>query len=271
MRRVTPKVFLIGETQVHLDGMEDYLKHLGDGAIEWLEKYTSADTDDPLPCPSQPELLSEFYGRLCYRSWKPGLNANVTKIREGNDVYLDNVLKVKHGSVIEHAVVNLVFADVSRVFTHELVRHRAGVAISQESLRFVRLTDLGLWLPPEAESQPWLVEMFEKTYKTLEELQVTMAERLGLDDEGVQFSEKKVLTSMMRRLAPEGMSTTIGASFNFRALRHVLTMRTPKGAESEMRVVMDQLGPMCKERWPNLFADFTRDQDGTWTPKYEKV
>jgi len=266
-----PKVFLVGETKVHLDGMIDYLKHLGGGAVTWLGRYTRAKYMDPLPCPSDPELLSEFYGRLCYRSWKPGLNANVKKVREGNDVYLDNVLKVKHGSVIEHAVVNLVFADVSRVFTHELVRHRAGVAISQESLRFVRLTDLGLWLPPEAESQPWLVELFEKTYKDLEELQLMMAKRLGLDDEDKQFNEKKVLTSLMRRLAPEGLATTIGASFNFRALRHVLTMRSPQGAEVEIRLVIDQVGKMCKERWPNIFNDFERQPDGTWTPKYEKV
>jgi thymidylate synthase (FAD) len=271
MRRVVPKVFLVGETKIDFDGMEDYLKHLGGGAIGWLEKYTQGNHPDPLPCPSQPELLSEFYGRVCYRAWKPGLNANVTKIREGNDVYLENILKVKHGSVIEHAVVNLVFADVSRVFTHELVRHRAGVAISQESLRFVRLTDLGLWLPPEAEAHPWVVELFEKTYRDLEQLQITMAARLGLDDEGVQFAEKKVLTSMMRRLAPEGMSTTIGASCNFRALRHILTMRSPKGAEAEMKVVMDQLGPLCKARWPNFFQDFERESDGTWKPKYEKV
>jgi thymidylate synthase (FAD) len=266
MRRVQPKVFLIGETKVHLDGMANYLSHLGGGAIEWLDRYM-----DSSPRPSEPELLSEFYGRLCYRSWKPGLNANVKKVREGNDVYLDNVLKVKHGSVIEHAVVNLVFADVSRIFTHELVRHRAGVAISQESLRFVRLTDLGLWLPPEAESQPWLVELFEKTFKNLEEIQLMMAERLGLDDDGKQFNEKKVLTSMMRRLAPEGLATTIGASFNFRALRHVLTMRSPQGAEVEIRLVIDQVGKMCKERWPNLFADFERESNGTWTPRYEKV
>ena len=268
MRRVQPKVFLVGETRINKAGMQSYLEHLGGGAIEWFGNQLIGEASFEH---SDSEVLSEFMGRVCYRAWKPGLNANVTKIREGNDIYLDNVLKSKHGSVFEHAVVNLVFADVSRVFTHELVRHRAGVAISQESLRFVRLTDLGLWLPPEAEAQPWLVELFEKEFKHLEELQLLMADKLGLDDEGKKFAEKKVLTSMMRRLAPIGLSTTIGASFNFRALRHVLTMRTPQGAEVEIRLVIDQLAEICKARWPNIFADFKRDPDGTWTPKYEKV
>jgi thymidylate synthase (FAD) len=268
VRRVQPKVFLIGETRINKAGMQSYLEHVGGGAIEWFGNQLIGESSFEH---SDSEVLSEFMGRLCYRSWKPGLNANVIKVREGNDVYLDNIMKSEHGSVFQHAVVNIVFADVSRVFTHELVRHVAGTAYSQESLRFVRLTNLGLWLPPEAEAQPWLVELFEKTFKNLEEIQLLMADKLGLDDEGKKFAEKKVLTSMMRRLAPIGLATTIGASFNFRSLRHVLTMRTPQGAEAEIRIVIDQVGEICKARWPNIFADFTRGSDGTWIPKYKKI
>ncbi len=257
MRRVKPSVFLVGQTEV-CDGMSAYLKHVG--ASDWN---TDADSDA--------EILMEFMGRLCYRSWKPGMNANVTKVREGNSGYLGNIIKVKHGSVLEHAVTNWVFADVSRVFTHELVRHRAGAAYSQESLRFVRLTDLGLWLPPEAESQPWLVELFEKTFKSLEELQVEMAKRLGLDDEGTQFKEKKVLTSLMRRAAPDGLATTIGASFNFRALRHIVEMRTAQSAETEIRVVFDEVAKICKEYWPNVFQDFSKNDKGEWVTENGKI
>jgi thymidylate synthase, flavin-dependent len=264
MRRVTPKVFLVGQTQIESDGMEGYLKHVG--VPDWLTEQCEKD-----PERSDCETLSEFMGRLCYRSWKPGMNVNVTKIREGNDVYLDNVLKVKHGSVIEHAVTNWVFADVSRVFTHELVRHRAGCAYSQESLRFVRLTDLGLWLPPEAEADPELKGLFEEAFKNLESLQMNLGKLLGIDDEGKQFKEKKVLTSLMRRVAPLGLATTIGASFNFRTLRHILQMRTDAGAEVEIRLVMDQVASIAKERWPNIMGDFERQPDGTWKPKYEKV
>ena len=258
MRRVQPKVFLVAQTTVNSDGMKKYLEHVG--AADWKSD-----------APSDAEILMEFMGRLCYRSWRPGMNANVTKVREGNDDYLQNIVKVKHGSVLEHPVVSFVFADVSRVFTHELVRHRAGAAYSQESLRFVRLTDLGLWLPPEAEAQPWLVELFEKTFKDMEELQRTMAEKLGLDDDGVKFKEKKVLTSMMRRLAPDGLSTTIGASFNFRALRHIIEMRTAESAETEIRVAFDQVALICKTHWPNVFMDFSKNQKGEWITENRKV
>jgi hypothetical protein len=40
---------------------------------------------------------------LCYRSWEPGLNPNVTKIRRDRKAYFDNILKSGHGSILEHA------------------------------------------------------------------------------------------------------------------------------------------------------------------------
>ena len=258
MRRVTPKVFLIGESAVNPQGMSDYLTHVG--APEWT-------TD----APSDGEKIAEFMGRLCYRSWKPGMNANVTKVREGNAQYLGNILNVKHGSVIEHPVTHWVFADVSRVFTHELVRHRAEVAISQESLRFVRLTDLGLWLPPEADADPVLREMFETTFTILEQLQHKMAKHLGIDEPGKDFKEKKVLTSLMRRGAPLGLATTIGFTMNFRAFRHVVTMRSEGSAEVEIRLVMDQVMQIAKTRWPNVLGDFSKNEKGEWVPKNVKV
>lgn len=259
MRRVQPKVFLVAQTTVNSDGMQKYLEHIG--AADWKSD-----------APSDAEVLMEFMGRLCYRSWRPGMNANVTKVREGNEGYLQNIVKVKHGSVLEHPVVSFVFADVSRVFTHELVRHRAGAAYSQESLRFVRLTDLGLWLPEaETERFPELAEIFEKTFTNLEQLQGTLARIFGLDDDGKQFKEKKVLTSLMRRVAPEGLATTIGASFNFRALRHIIEMRTAESAEAEIRVAFDQVALICKTNWPNVFMDFSKNEKGEWLTENRKV
>lgn len=269
MRRVTPKVFLVAETFCDLQGMRDYLEHVGDGAADWL--YGKHDALSGVIKNDRSQLLTEFMGKLCYRSWKPGLNANVSKVRDDPKEYIGHILKVGHGSVLEHGNASFVFADVSRVFTHELVRHRAGCAYSQESLRFVRLTDLGLWLPPEAEADPYMKALFEQQYEHLEDLQKKMAAHLGLDDEGRQFKEKKVLTSLMRRLAPEGLATAIGGTFNMRALRHVLTMRSEGQAEVEIRYVADQLGKICKERWPLLFQDFERLDDGTWRPGNVKV
>lgn len=246
MHKVEPKVFLIGETRIIEEGLKAYLEHIG--VPEW--------TSD---APTDVERLIEIYGRLCYRSFKPGLNPNVTKIRERNCDYIGNVLNVKHGSVIEHPVLNFIFADVSRVFTHELVRHRVGVGISQESLRFVRLENLGQWLPSVISENEQAVEIFTRTFKELEQLQLELAKVFELDSPGKPFSEKKIITSAMRRIAPIGLATTIGWSANPRTIRWLLEMRTHPSAEEEIRLVFGKLGEIVTLRYPNLFGDFTSE------------
>lgn len=246
MRLVEPKVFIVGETKIDYDGLQEYLDYIG--VPEWKSN-----------APTDAEKLVEVMGRLCYRSFEPGLNPNVTKIREDNRDYLQNIVNVRHGSVIEHAMVNFIFADVSRVFTHELVRHRVGTAISQESLRFVRLDNLGFWAPTVIRENTEFMEICCRTFKELEALQLKLAKTLDLNNPDKKFKEKKVATSAMRRIAPIGLATAIGWSANIRTIRSVLEMRTDPGAEEEIRVVFEQVGARMKWRYPNLFADYNTE------------
>jgi thymidylate synthase (FAD) len=257
MRETRPQVFLIARPALDRDGMRGYLEAVG--GASWLDGRAGAN-------PAQ--TLVEFAGRTCYRSWEPGLNPNVTRIRDDQDAYLANVLASGHGSVLEHASFTFALRDVSRVFTHELVRHRAGSAFSQESLRYVRLTDIGFRIPPALEP---LRDQVISIVEQLEELQVSAAAELGLDDEGVPFAVKKEATSALRRLAPLGLSTDIVWTANARTLRHVIALRTAPGAEEELRLVFDAVARVAIAEAPALFADFARDDDGTWTPAHGKV
>lgn len=241
MKQVEPKVFLIGETRINADGMQAYLDHIG--VPQW-------QTD----APSDSEHVTEVMGRLCYRSFEPGLNPNVTKVREGSEKYLRNIIEVGHGSVLEHAVLNFIFADVSRVVTHELVRHRAGTAISQESLRFVRLDSLSAYVPVHIRESEEGMEIFTRTLEQLERVQRDLAKIYDID--GENFGVKKKLTSAFRRVAPMGVSTTIGWSCNFRTLRHVIEHRTDPHAEEEIRHLFAQVFFLVRERYPNFFADY---------------
>src|SRR6185312_17057133 len=87
------------------------------------------------------ERLAEFAGRLCYMSQK---NPASRSTRE----YLENIKKQGHGSVLEHANYSLLVEGVSRSLTHELVRHRAGMAFSQLSQRYVDEGDANFVIPP---------------------------------------------------------------------------------------------------------------------------
>lgn len=267
VREVTPEVYLIASPQVHLEPMHDYLRQAG--AAQWLNQ--KLESGQVAQQDNGAELLVEFAGRACYRSWEPGLNANVTKVREDSTDYLGNILKSAHGSVLEHANFSFVFHNVSRVFTHELVRHRAGAAYSQESMRFVRLTDLPFWFPEWAFAEPELMERSIDLLHRMEEHQRWMAEYFRLDDEGVPFHQKKFVTSFMRRFAPEGVATGILGTFNVRTLRHIIYMRTSLGAEEEIRLVMDQVAEKTLEAVPNLMQDFDPNEFREWIPEFMKV
>jgi thymidylate synthase (FAD) len=257
MRETRPEVFLIARPALDADGLRGYLEAVG--GASWLNRRAGAGAA---------ETLVEFAGRACYRSWEPGLNPNVTRVRGDQGEYLDNVLASGHGSVLEHVNYTFAFRDVSRVFTHELVRHRAGSAFSQESLRYVRLSEIGFRVPPALEP---LREQVIAIVEQLEELQVSAARELGLDDDGVPFAVKKEATSALRRLAPLGLSTDIIWTANVRTLRHVIALRTAPGAEEELRLVFDAVARMAAAEAPALFQDFTRGDDGSWTPGHGRV
>jgi thymidylate synthase ThyX len=152
--------------------------------------------------------------------------------------------------------------------THELVRHRAGSAFSQESLRYVRLTDIGFRVPPALEP---VREQVLAIVEQLEDFQVSAAKELGIDADGVPFHVKKEVTSALRRLAPIGLSTDIVWTANARTLRHVIEMRTAEGAEEELRSVFDKIARVMQVEAPNLFQDFARQDDGSWVPEHRKV
>lgn len=265
MKSVEPEVFLVAKPELDYDEVGRYLRDVG--GVSWLERLDRGDLDAEL---NDPQNLAEFAGRLCYRSWEPGLNPNVTRVRTDQDAYLQNILRSLHGSVLEHVSFSFVLHNVSRVLTHELIRHRPGVAISQESLRFVRLQDIPFWFPEWAKQDPELMKRATALLEQMEEFQVWMADHFGLDDEGVRFSEKKHKTSFMRRFAPEGVGTGLLWTANVRTLRHTLEARTAPGAEEEIRLLFGKIGEVVRAEAPALFGDY-EVVDGAWIPQWRKV
>lgn len=242
------------------DAIAVYLEKAGGG--QWLDNHdgTNPDAQD----------LAEFAGKMCYRAWQPGLNPNVRKVRTDQSAYLENILAQQHGSVLEHANFTFVFHNISRVMTHELVRHRPGTAVSQESLRYVRLDEIPMWLPSWAREDPELMGRLGDATDWLEDLQEWMAGHFKLDDPATPFHVKKEKTSFMRRFAPEGLATGLVWTANIRALRHVIEARTAPGAEEEIRLMFGKIGAVMLRECPALFNDYMVD-GGHWVPAWRKV
>lgn len=244
MEFVEPKVELIAETALSRDGLERYLHSVG---------ATEYEIDDDI---SDIENLIMIAGKACYKSFQVGLNPNVTRIRDDSGPYLDNINKTGHGSVTEHGNVTFAFWDVSRVFTHELVRHRAGTAMSQESLRFVRMNRLNFWLPTCIRENKEAADLMTNTVLELEKKQDELARIYDIDNIK-DFSRKKVLTSAFRRIAPIGLATSIIWTMNIRAARHLIQIRTSRHAEEEIRLVFDKVAEVMTTKFPAMFSDFT--------------
>lgn len=291
MKIVEPRVYLIAESRIDAPGMIGALKEIGGKtALDWFDTKLDGHgvegiiglTEEAL----RGELLTEVAGRTCYKSFGIGLNPNVTKIREDSKEYLANTLAKGDGSIFEHATCTFAFVNVSRVFTHELVRHRVGVAISQESLRYVRIDEenqMKVWIPDLSKFDKYVVESASLTKNSdyVLETQLSKAEsnynviQSIYDWDKMSFAEKKELTSALRRMLPQGMLTNMIWTANHRTLRHVLAQRTSEGAEVEIRMVFDRVGTILKERFPLIYQDFERkelpDGTGSWVPKWVKA
>lgn len=174
-----------------------------------------------------------------------------------------------HGSVMEHANFTFDLRHVSRVLTHELVRHRAGCAYSQESLRYVRLTDLPFWIPDWVWDDEPLAAQTLRIIGFMEDYQDWCQNYLDLDHKS--FAEKKKFTSFLRRMVGMGVATDIAMTMNIRTLRHVIYMRTALAADEEIRMVFDDVARICLEEFPNLMADFNPNEDREYIPEFLKV
>jgi thymidylate synthase (FAD) len=219
------------------------------------------------------QVVAEFAGRLCYLSFgeDAGLEGGHRTIsgRTTNASYLGNILKVKHGSVLEHAVWTLLIEGVSRSLTHELVRHRAGFGFSQLSQRYVDESDIGFVVPPEVEEG---TEEFA-TWKTA--CETTLAAYRGLlsdisekiADDGPATMRKKRARQAARAVLPNSAETKIVVTGNARSWRHFIEMRGSPSADVEIRRLAIDVLRVLNGEAPNIFGDMkiTPQPDGTET------
>lgn len=235
--------------------------------------------------------LIETAGRCCYDSLGSG---------RPSAEYHQHIKEVGHGSVTEHAVINFYLDNISRGCTHELVRHRAGCAISQRSTRYVdesgspwilhplleRLLDdptlndrLGRERPDLGLSPYTLkgtighgIDLAKKAYDTV--VAVLQAELIkgGVD----KFTARKQARGAARGLLGNALCTSMVWSANIRALRTVIEQRANPAADAEIRVLANRIYEEASKVCPEYFDDYEKVAcpDGIGyglTTKYRKI
>ena len=240
--------------QPFLDGFDE---HLGYG--DYLkDNYELAPADH----------LTKLSGQLCYLSFDQNrtFNKDIGK-------YLKNIKSSGHGSVLEHPSFSFLCWGISRSLTHELVRHRIGVAYSQVSQRYVSGSALRFVERPEYQDDLDLHEMFIDRidcavieYNTI--ATKLMAKQLAGDQmpSGERKAElRKKVNQCARSCLPNETEAPIMFTANARALRHILEMRVSGPAEIEIRKLGYRIFNCVKSIAPGIFEDYEIETlpDGT--------
>lgn len=270
-----PTVYMLGSQEFHPTQLEAFL---ADHETEWKES-----EDGSAHCVG--ETLTEFGGRLCYMSFpnpRPG----------GNEAYLENIKSSGHGSVLEHAVWNFALTGISRTLSHELVRHRQGVAYSQLSQRYVdesvaEYVEPDIIREDEELHAEWkaCVELSHKSYLAIvqrlqQRLENNPAFRnkwaVTLTHSAFAKTElRKIARQAARSVLPNATETKIFFTANARALRHILEQRGSRFAEPEIRKLANELHTQLSAHSPHIFGDYERVPlpDGTCelVTKFRKV
>lgn len=256
----SPGIVLIGKTEFDLSGVQPYIdgydQELGFGP--YLQ-------DPPV---ATPEALLKFAGQLCYMSLGPNRTWN-----RDTPKYLQHIKESGHGSVLEHLNLTFLFYGISRSLTHELVRHRAGMAFSQVSQRYVDDKALRFVERPEYAADKGLhkefldrIDFFAGEYKLMADI-LLQKQTAGLPELTADHKRdlRKKVNQCARSLLPNETEAPIVVTMNGRALRHVLEMRAAKPAEVEIRKLMAGVYQVAKEVVPILLDDYKEDMlvDGT--------
>ncbi len=234
-----PKVYLIGRQVIDEAALSAFL------ADQKVEHWTT-DSD------VAGEKIVETAGRVCYMSFakpRPG----------GNRAYIGHILEVGHGSVLEHAVFNVLIAGVSRSLTHELVRHRAGFAYSQLSQRFVDESQAEFVEPEVIAEDPELHRIWLESVQASQAAYRELADRLTekFKDLGDRTLRRKKAREAARSVLPNATETKIFVTANARAWRHFIEMRGDAAADVEIRRLAIAVLELLQRDAPNLFGDYT--------------
>lgn len=233
-----PSVYLVGRQTINETELDRFL---ADHDVSTWQ----TDTD------VAGQKLCEVAGRVCYMSFaKPRPS--------GNAQYLSHILEVGHGSVLEHAVWNFLITGVSRSFTHELIRHRAGFGYSQLSQRYVDESTADYVEPDCIGDDPECHAIFEAAIAEAHAAYMKLVERLTQRFAQVEdrTMRRKLARQAARCVLPNATETKIFVTANARSLRHFIEMRCSAYAEPEIRKVAGKLLEIMKAEAPNLFGDY---------------
>ncbi len=202
-----------------------------------------------------PERTVAAAARLCYSATGADrLKENMTD--EDVERLLGIILGNGHLSTLEHVNFTFAIEGISRVTSHQLVRHRIA-SYSQQSQRYVREEDQFKYIiPNKIKEDEELIQLFKENMKDQQKMYDDLITKLIENG----YKEKEAIEAA-RYVLPNATETKIVVSMNARSLLHFFELRCCERAQREIRdmakkmlkevrrvapVLFKKAGPLCE-------------------------
>jgi thymidylate synthase (FAD) len=187
----------------------------------------------------RPDALVAAAARLCYS------DAAIEDLlkresAEPSARLLDELRESGHHSPFEHASFTFGVEGLSRVASHQLVRHRIA-SFSQQSQRYVKRESAEIVLPPSAAARPEARTLFERQAESAREAYKALL-GMGVPPEDARF------------VLPHGCATRLLFTMNIRELLHFFELRLCRRAQWEIRELARRMLLLCREAAPISFS-----------------
>jgi len=209
-----------------------------------------------------PERVVAAAAKLCYSPvGVEEITENLTKEKTEN--FVNMLMDIGHESPIEHVSYTFAIEGVSRVLTHQLVRHRLA-SYSQQSQRYLKLDQFEYIVPPAIEKNDEAKKIFlqsmkknQQVYDDLVGLLVKDHEKMFVENglspvEAKKKASKKAIEDA-RFVFPNACETKIVVTMNARSLINFFKHRCCNRAQWEIRNLAIQMLRLVKETSPSLF------------------
>lgn len=168
----------------------------------------------------EPERTVAAAARLCYSPSTPEKLHEQLKPEEVKRL-IEMIYQLGHLSVFEHASFTFGIEGISRVTSHQLVRHRIA-SYSQQSQRYVNLSSRENFVLPATVKESGLADDVKDHFMKAARLYEQLV------DAGVPVEDA-------RFVLPQAITTNIVVTMNARELHHFFRLRLCRRAQWEIR------------------------------------
>lgn len=186
----------------------------------------------------EPQRVVAMAARLCYSPVGAEQLAE-SMSDEQVEKLVGKIVDLGHWSTLEHVSFTFAIEGVSRVLTHQLVRHRIA-SYSQQSQRYVSEHDFEYIVPQSIAANTEAAAKFTELMKQIRDTYDELIE-LGVHKEDARYC------------LANATETKIVVTMNARALLNFFTLRCCERAQWEIRQMAEGMVEQVKQVAPLLF------------------